>query len=349
MNTIRHVLVAIDFDSSSERAVDAAVRLARQLGAKITIAHAIDPLRGSAADALLVPDLLEEERAAAMRELGKRAASVRALGVPCAALRLEGMPAEQIVAAAAKLGVDVVVVGTHGRCGVSRALLGSVAEQVVRTSRIPVLTAPGSWFEDRAQAGRELGAELDLLRTSSPVLVAISPEGVLVAAEAADVLRARLDVLLVSTVVEDGAVLGAICEDGTVALAPGATEAEMSSEPRKKLFSEARRALAAQGRELRKVPIRDVDRRTVVVVADELMDPRCALLAIDVLERRGAREIRIAAPVASSAAIAALRPRVSEVAALRVVDLPVPADAIYRTPSKTSSEVLVDRLAEHAA
>lgn len=78
---------------------------------------------------------LEDEGRAGLDALEERATSV-----PVETTLLEGSPAREIVEYAEDEGCDVIVMGTHGRSGVNRLLLGSVAERVVRTSSAPVLT-----------------------------------------------------------------------------------------------------------------------------------------------------------------------------------------------------------------
>lgn len=82
-----------------------------------------------------VDEALREEGETALAELEQLAE-----GVPVETIVAEGTPAQQIIDHARKEAVDVIVMGTHGRSGVDRLLLGSVTEQVVRSSPVPVLT-----------------------------------------------------------------------------------------------------------------------------------------------------------------------------------------------------------------
>jgi nucleotide-binding universal stress UspA family protein len=74
--------------------------------------------------------------------LAERAERLRAAGIACQTRLLEGGPALEIVRRAQETGADLIVVGTHGRTGIAHAVLGSVAERVVRHSTCPVLTVP---------------------------------------------------------------------------------------------------------------------------------------------------------------------------------------------------------------
>jgi nucleotide-binding universal stress UspA family protein len=132
------LLVAVDFEEPSRRAVDLARELSGPLGAELCLVHAYQlPLYTYPGLEPSMPPLFYTEiTAAATRALDALAADV---GVPRALLR-EGDPAPTIVAVAREIGASMIVMGTHGRRGLSHALLGSVAEKVVRTSEIPVLT-----------------------------------------------------------------------------------------------------------------------------------------------------------------------------------------------------------------
>ncbi|PSP63029.1 stress response protein [Halobacteriales archaeon QH_7_66_37] len=82
-----------------------------------------------------VSQALEQEGQVALNEVEQLARDV-----PVEVTRIEGSPAREIVSYAEDNDVDVIVMGTHGRSGVDRLLLGSVAERVVRSSSVPVLT-----------------------------------------------------------------------------------------------------------------------------------------------------------------------------------------------------------------
>ncbi|MBI4608964.1 MAG: universal stress protein [Candidatus Rokubacteria bacterium] len=122
---VRQILFATDFSDSSEVAGRVARDYARHFGARLHALHVVWP----GADATGSP------------LLDKLAAELRA-EVPVVAAVESGAPAARIVSYAERHGIDLIVLGTHGRTGVTRALLGSVAERVVRTAPCPVLTVP---------------------------------------------------------------------------------------------------------------------------------------------------------------------------------------------------------------
>ncbi len=145
MNAIpRNILAATDFSETAERAVTLALALARHLKADLHLLH----------DAVLVEDsTLDDggrnqlEQLLATGEEARRRLLEKSPGnhdVSVTPLLVRGInPDEVIVETASDLGCDLIVMGTHGRRGLSHLLLGSVAERVVRTSTAPVLTVPG--------------------------------------------------------------------------------------------------------------------------------------------------------------------------------------------------------------
>lgn len=122
---VRDVLFATDFSPSSEVAGSVAADFAWALGARLHVLHVVQPPR-IAKDVPGLTDLAAR--------LGKSSPAVTVVA--------SGTPAVEIVRYAAREGIDLIVVGTHGRTGVTRALLGSVAEKVTRTASCPVLTVP---------------------------------------------------------------------------------------------------------------------------------------------------------------------------------------------------------------
>ena len=140
MNLPKTILVATDFSETSETAVAYAVGLADKLGAKLYLLHAIGmpaygiPELGVAVTASMMDSIVRDTQTA-LDKLIKTYAPVKIEPV----LR-NGDPRDLIVQTAFEVGADLIVLGTHGRRGVSRALLGSVAEGVLRHAHCPVLT-----------------------------------------------------------------------------------------------------------------------------------------------------------------------------------------------------------------
>ncbi len=144
MRPIRSILVPTDFSPTAEHAVDHACLLARSLGARITLLHVYqlpDYFVAGGEGYLPQPEaqlnVLDSVRAqldAEVERIGPRA------GRPVGARSIEGKAAEEIVRAAHKGNYDLIVMGTHGRKGIGRVVLGSIAEQVLRRADCPVLT-----------------------------------------------------------------------------------------------------------------------------------------------------------------------------------------------------------------
>lgn len=137
------ILHPTDFSAGAEEARAVATRLCRGLGAELVLLHvAVEkPLYGEGF--LGGQDLrrvFDAQREWAQGALEERALEARGAGVPALARVVAGTPHEEIVAAATREGADLVVMGTHGRGGVERFFLGSVADRVVRSAPCPVVT-----------------------------------------------------------------------------------------------------------------------------------------------------------------------------------------------------------------
>lgn len=145
MAIFRRILVPTDFTETSERALDWAINLAAAVGAPLTVMHAYEiPVVGFP-DGALIPtaDVAARITEAATKGLDSLVEARRGRGVPIEGVLCQGVPWEEINSTAERLDADLIVIGTHGRRGLARALLGSVAENVIRTSSRPVLTIHG--------------------------------------------------------------------------------------------------------------------------------------------------------------------------------------------------------------
>ena len=146
MKPIRHVLCATDFSTTSRRALDAATALAKSSNAELTILHVLAPpvVVPEYFDAAILAQLDKRGRAWGLRELQKLSKRTTRAGVETTVLVRPGDPAEQIVRASKAAKVDLIVTGTHGRRGLKRLFLGSVAQKVVALASCPVLTVRGA-------------------------------------------------------------------------------------------------------------------------------------------------------------------------------------------------------------
>jgi len=145
MAAIRKILVATDFSAEARRAQQAALDLARQLGASVTLLHVYQlPVYTFFDGVSFVPPpsvvvQIVSDVAAALNA-AKDAATSSGVAVDTASE--QGVPYEDIVRYAAEHAIDLIVMGTHGRHGLRRLAMGSVAERVVRNAHVPVLTVP---------------------------------------------------------------------------------------------------------------------------------------------------------------------------------------------------------------
>jgi nucleotide-binding universal stress UspA family protein len=136
MIALKRILVATDFGPAAEAALTYGRALAKNFGATLTVMHVAENffLRATIAD----PHAL---KAAVARRLEERlTAEDRSALHARAVLDTSDQPADAITAYAKQAEIDLIVMGTHGRNGISHLLVGSVAERVVRTASCPVLT-----------------------------------------------------------------------------------------------------------------------------------------------------------------------------------------------------------------
>ena len=144
MIEIHSILAPTDFSAHSEKAVRYACGLAERVGAELHLLHILSEILPAGPDPLLMPvmppEYYQENEDRAKETLNSLLDS--AWGTPrsiVTAVRW-GSPVEAIVAYAVDNRIDLVVIATHGRTGLSHVLLGSVAERIVREAPCPVLT-----------------------------------------------------------------------------------------------------------------------------------------------------------------------------------------------------------------
>jgi len=131
---LKKILVPTDFSDSSAAALELAMCLARDHDATLLIVH-VRENPGGVGEGQAAVNKDEAYLHRLLQEAGRRAA-----GIGCSRHLLEGDPGEQIVKFAEQQQVDLIALGTHGRRGIVRWLMGSVAESVVRRASCPVLT-----------------------------------------------------------------------------------------------------------------------------------------------------------------------------------------------------------------
>jgi nucleotide-binding universal stress UspA family protein len=142
MEPIKTILVPVDFDGPSEAALDTAIRFAKNLGSKIVLLH-VEPFKLADVPAGVFYEghnASSRARSNALAELSRLEQSKASSGIAITSEVREGIAWDEILGAARRLSADMIVMGTHGRKGLSRGILGSVAEHVVRGAHVPVMT-----------------------------------------------------------------------------------------------------------------------------------------------------------------------------------------------------------------
>jgi nucleotide-binding universal stress UspA family protein len=142
----RRIVVPTDFSEGSHRALTVAIQFGKLLRAAIDLLHVqvipsylpVPAVPG----ATPLPPPTPEAAQGIQESLSALAAAVRARGIECQTKTVEGNPCDEIVDHAAKIGADLIVMGSHGRTGLGRVLLGSVAEKVLHRATCPVLVVP---------------------------------------------------------------------------------------------------------------------------------------------------------------------------------------------------------------
>ena len=142
----QQILVPVDGSPTSERGLDEAIRLARLTGGRLRLMHVVDELSlalgNSGGLSMASPDMFQLLREGGQDILAQAKARVEAAALPVDTVlddTLGGRVADLVVAQAATWPADLIVIGTHGRRGVGRLLMGSGAEQILRLAPVPVL------------------------------------------------------------------------------------------------------------------------------------------------------------------------------------------------------------------
>jgi nucleotide-binding universal stress UspA family protein len=138
MTAFQTILVPTDFSKHSDSSLRFAIRLARDCGARLRLLHVVEPPLYSGELGMTLPT--PPESLAVLEEKLRKRAETEGAGVPFDTMVVEGSPAREILRVADEAACDLIVLSTHGRTGLRRVLLGSVAEEVIRHATRPVLT-----------------------------------------------------------------------------------------------------------------------------------------------------------------------------------------------------------------
>lgn len=151
-----HILVPVDGSPTSDRGLEEAVKLARLTGARMRLVHVVDDLTyavGMESLGAMNADLmsLARETGEALLKAGQERVEASAVLVDTALVdSFNGRVCDLVIEEATKWPADLIVLGTHGRRGLGRVVLGSDAEQILRLATVPVLLV---------RAGEEMGAQ----------------------------------------------------------------------------------------------------------------------------------------------------------------------------------------------
>ena len=174
----RRIFIAVDSEPIAARAADTGIELAKALGAEVALIHVVDTSVALGGDTGIPPNVLIAE---AEREGKKLVAGFRErLSLPASTLQFvqSGSPPGEIVKAATEWAADLIVIGSHGRAGLRRALVGSVAEGVMRHAPCPVLVTRANRRRVRYIVWRCVEMILSLLKKRSMRLRTLIGRGV---------------------------------------------------------------------------------------------------------------------------------------------------------------------------
>jgi nucleotide-binding universal stress UspA family protein len=137
-----NILCPVDFSTDSERALAAALALARATHGHLTLLTVVDPLLSAGAEAAGADEVLNEQTQRELQHLLERASpGMPPASVPAVSVRV-GTPAKEILAQADDSNADVIVMGMRGLGGAQKLLLGSTSHHVLERATVPVVVVP---------------------------------------------------------------------------------------------------------------------------------------------------------------------------------------------------------------
>jgi len=142
---MKNILVPVDFSAVQESLIATASALAKPLGAKVWLVHVAAP-DPDFVGFKVGPEYVREHRAEILRQehqdIQAIAAALHQQGLEAEALLVQGPTTDTLLEMADKVSADLIVIGSHGRSALFRAFVGSVSEQVLKESKVPVLVVP---------------------------------------------------------------------------------------------------------------------------------------------------------------------------------------------------------------
>ncbi|ETX00374.1 universal stress protein [Candidatus Entotheonella palauensis] len=144
--TAKHILVPTDFSAYADHALAYAIELATALRARLTLLHVfhLSPLTVGEVPPAVLNTVLQEIETDAQKQTQIALDRIQQAGLQGDSAIVEGLPFQTIIDAAKDKDIDLIVMGTHGRTGLTHVLMGSVAEKVVRLAPCPVLVTRGT-------------------------------------------------------------------------------------------------------------------------------------------------------------------------------------------------------------
>jgi nucleotide-binding universal stress UspA family protein len=142
---MKNILVPIDFSAVQNNMVSIAGDLAKAQGAKLWLVHVAAP-DPDFVGFKVGPEYVREQRADILRQehqdIQAIAAHLKDAGISAEALLVQGPTTDTLLEVAQKVSADLIVIGSHGRSAIFRAFVGSVSEQILKESKVPVMVVP---------------------------------------------------------------------------------------------------------------------------------------------------------------------------------------------------------------
>ncbi|MCG3116971.1 MAG: universal stress protein [Candidatus Manganitrophus sp. SA1] len=156
MIKLEHLLVATDFSACSKEALDHAIQLALRMNGRMTLLHIFEspffyPAETSLGSYPEVYQWLQDFKQEELKKLHILTDEIRKKDLPVEPIFKEGVPSVEIIQTAKEVGADLIVMGTHGRKGLSHVVMGSVAERVAREAPCPVFIVREKRVEQAAK------------------------------------------------------------------------------------------------------------------------------------------------------------------------------------------------------
>ena len=167
---LKNILFATDFSDRSRQALPYAIDLARKFGSKLFLCHIVTPSQLMIGAPEAAPYLYEAERKTSQQELANLVSSPELKDVKTQSILVSGLLEDELARAVTENKIDLVVLGTHGRTGLRRLVLGSVAEAVCRVATCPVLTIGPDLPGNENVKVRRILVPTDFSETSTSIL-----------------------------------------------------------------------------------------------------------------------------------------------------------------------------------